>query len=493
MTHYSLFIYGKSVDTDETYDVVSPGDGTVIATLAKGGTAEVDAAVEAAAAAFASSGWRETPMHERAAVIDRAADAIEARAEEISLLASRENGTPVRLAQGLSVGFPVMHIRYFADLARRHVTDQPTMVSGSVVGIIRREPIGVVAGIVPWNFPLLLTVWKSIPAIAAGNSVVLKADEKTPSTALILAEVLKAAGLPDGVFNVITGDGAEVGGHLTKHPKVRKVSFTGSTATGRTVMANAAERVKKVTMELGGKGANIVLPDADLDLAVDGSLWAFLVHAGQACESGTRLFVHRTIYREFVDRLVQRASQLTIGDPTDMSTDIGPLMNRAQRERVEGFIDSGKKDGATVAFQAELPADLNREGMWVPPTIFTDVTPDMKITTEEIFGPVVSVMAYDDIDAVVAEANTSEYGLSAGVWTTDYTVAMDLAHRLEAGTVWINDWHALSGQLPFGGVKQSGFGREMGPNAINEYTNEKSIAIDYSGRDARAAWGLTIP
>ena len=493
MKHYSLLINGKAVDTGEKYDLVSPGTGEVIATLAKGGTAEVDDAVEAAAAAFVNSGWRETPMHERAAVLDRVADAIEARAQEISLLSSQENGTPVRLAQGLSVGFPVTHIRYFADLARRHVTDQPAMVSGSVVGVIRREPIGVVAGIVPWNFPLLITVWKSIPAIAAGNSVVLKVDEKTPSTALILAEELKAAGLPDGVFNIISGDGAEVGGHLTKHPKVRKVSFTGSTATGRTVMANAAERVKQVTMELGGKGANIVLPDADLDLAVDGSLWAFLVHAGQACESGTRLFVHRDIYREFVDRLAQGVSRLTIGDPTDMSTDIGPLMNSAQRDRVEGFIEGGKKEGATVAFRAELPSGLNSEGMWVPPTIFTDVTPDMKIATDEIFGPVVSVMAYDDIDAVVAEANASEYGLSAGVWTTDYTVAMDLAHRLEAGTVWVNDWHALSGALPFGGVKQSGFGREMGPNAINAYTNEKAIGIDYSGRDARAAWGLTIP
>ncbi|NMO04346.1 aldehyde dehydrogenase [Gordonia sp. TBRC 11910] len=490
MIHYSLLIGGKKVDTGETYDVISPGTGEVIATVAKGSPAEVDAAVAAAEAAFENSGWRDTPMHERAAVIERAAAALEARGEEISMLSARENGTPVRLAQGLSVGFPVAHMRYYADLARKYVQDHPTMVAGTVVGMIRREPIGVVAGIVPWNFPLLLAVWKSIPAIAAGNSIVLKVDEKTPATGLILAELLRESGLPDGVFNIITGDGPEVGGYLTAHPRVRKVSFTGSTATGRTVMRNAADNVKQVTLELGGKGANIVLADADLDLAVDGSLWAFLVHAGQACESGTRLYVHKDIYGDFVKRLVARAEGLTVGDPTDPGTDIGPLMNCSQYDRVTGFVAGAIAAGATVAFQAPLPDSLHPDGQWVAPTVFTDVTADMSIATDEIFGPVVSVIEFDDVDAVIAAANASEYGLSAGVWTTDYARATEIANRLQAGTVWINDWHNLPGPLPFGGVKQSGFGREMGPHAIEEFTNEKSICIDYSGREARAAWGL---
>lgn len=493
MTHYSLLIGGKDIDTAEHYDVISPGTGEVIATVAKGGTAEVDAAVEAAETAFRTSGWRDTPTHERAAVLERAADGIEARAEEISLLSSIENGTPVRLAQGLSVGFPVAHIRYFAQLARQHVEERPAMVNGTVVGVIRREPIGVVAGIVPWNFPLVLAVWKSIPALAAGNSVVLKVDEKTPATALILAQVLRDAGLPDGVFNIVTGDGPEVGGHLARHPRVRKISFTGSTATGRTVMRNAAENVKQVTLELGGKGANIVLPDANLDLAVDGSLWAFLVHAGQACESGTRLFVHRDVHDDFVERLVQRAATLTIGDPTDPATDIGPVMNCSQRDRIQAFIDAAIQQGATQRFQSTLPDGLNPAGSWIPPTIFTDVTPDMSIATDEIFGPVVSVIAFDDVDKVVELANASEYGLSAGVWTQDQAVATELARRLEAGTVWINDWHNLPGPLPFGGVKQSGFGREMGPHAIEEFTNEKAVSMDFSGRAARGAWGLVLP
>lgn len=493
MPHYKLLIGGEHVDTPDRYEVLSPANGEAIATVAKGDVEHIDQAVAAAEEAFRESGWRDTAPHRRAEVVTRAAEAIAARADEISLLSARENGTPLRLAQGLSVGFPIMHMQYFADLARSFVADRPVHVNGSITAVIRNEPIGVVAGIVPWNFPLLLAVWKTIPAILAGNSIVLKVDEKTPATAFILAEVLREAGLPDGVFNIITGEGESVGGHLTSHPRVRKISFTGSTATGRTVMRNAAANVKQVTLELGGKGANIVLPDADLELAVDGSLWAFLLHAGQACEAGTRLFVHDSIYDQFVDALLTRVAQLTVGDPTDLGTDIGPVMNATQRKRIESLIESAVLEGATLEFQGKTSTTAHDAGHWVAPTIFTNVTPAMRVASEEIFGPVLSVMRFEDIDAVVEEANNTEYGLSAGVWTRDTAKATEIAGRLESGTVWINDWHNLVGPLPFGGHKQSGFGREMGPNALLSFTNEKVISIDHSPRSARAAWGLILP
>lgn len=493
MPHYKLLIGNDHVDTAKHYEVISPSSGETIATVAKGDVEHVDQAVAAAESAFRDSGWRETPPHDRAEIIARAADAIAARAEEISTLSARENGTPVRLAQGLSVGFPIAHMQYFAELARAFVAERPAYVNGSVTAVMRREPIGVVAGIVPWNFPLLLAVWKAVPAILAGNSIVLKVDEKTPATAFILAEVLRDAGLPPGVFNIITGEGERVGGHLTAHPRVRKISFTGSTATGREVMRNAAANVKQVTLELGGKGANIVLADADLELAVDGTLWAFLLHAGQACEAGTRLFVHASIYDEFVERLVRRAGELTVGDPTDPGTDIGPVMNATQRARIESLIDSAIQEGAKLEFQGKLSGSAHDTGQWVPPTIFTNVNPTMRIAAEEIFGPVLSVMRFDDVDAVIDEANATEYGLSAGVWSRDIALATELAGRLESGTVWINDWHNLLGQLPFGGYKQSGFGREMGPNALVAFTNEKVISIDHSGLAERAAWTLVLP
>lgn len=493
MPHYTLLIGGEYVDTSEHYDVVSPGNGEVIATVAKGGVEHVDLAVAAAERAFKESGWRETPAHVRADVVDKAVALVGERAAEISELSARENGTPIRLAGGLSVGFPIMHMQYFAGLARAFVADRPAYVNGSVTGIIRNEPIGVVAGIIPWNFPLLLAVWKAVPAILAGNSIVLKVDEKTPATAFILADILTECGLPAGVLNIVTGDGETVGGHLTAHPRVRKISFTGSTATGRTVMRNAAANVKQVTLELGGKGANIVLADADLDLAVDGTLWGFLMHAGQACESGTRLFVHDSIYDSFVERLVKRTSELTVGDPTDPATDIGPVMNAAQRTRIESLIDSAVAEGATLEYQGKPSATAHEAGQFVPPTIFTNVTPSMRVAAEEVFGPVLSVMRFDDVDAVVDEANNTEYGLASGVWSRDIAAATEIAGRLEAGTVWINDWHNLPGPLPFGGHKQSGFGREMGPNALTAFTNEKVISIDQSGRGARAAWSLVLP
>ena len=493
--HYSLFIDGQWVDTEDHVDVVSPATEEVVATSAKATPAHVDLAVAAAKAAFVDGDWRRTPPVERAAVLDRAASALAARMEEIAAISSRETGMAIRTATALGVGFPLMHLQYYADLARTFAWTRPVPISGQVLhgGYIRKEPLGVCAGICPWNFPASTAVWKSIPAIATGNSVVLKVDEKTPSFALELAAMLRDAGLPDGVFNVLVGDGPTVGEHLVKHSDVALISFTGSTATGKRVMANAAESIKRVLLELGGKGPNIVLDDADVDLAVDGTIYGFILHAGQACESGSRLLLPRSIHDDFVERLVARLKTVSVGDPLDPATDMGAVMNAAQRDRILGYIKTGLDEGAHLVCGGGSPSGPGFDkGFWVDPTVFTGVTNDMRIAREEIFGPVLSVIAYDSVDEAIAIANDSDYGLAAGVWSQNNQRALDVAEQLEAGSVWINDWHNMSQYLPFGGYKQSGIGRELGPDALEEFTQDKSITVDLSGDLSRRAYGLVL-
>jgi acyl-CoA reductase-like NAD-dependent aldehyde dehydrogenase len=487
-----MFINGAWVDADERYELVNPSTEEVTATVAKGDVKHVDAAVEAARAAYRHSGWRETPMAERAALIDRVRARLIERWDELAAVSSKENGVPIRVSRGLLIGLPILHMDYFSALARGYEWERPVTLSGTLAGLVRREPFGVVAGIIPWNVPLVIATWKTIPAIATGNSVVLKVDEKTPVTGLVLAEILQEAGLPDGVFNVVTGDGESVGNYLTAHPGVRKVSFTGSTATGRTVMRNAAANVKAVTLELGGKGPNIVLDDADLRKAVDGSLWAFLVNAGEACESGTRLLLPESIHDDFVALMIERMKTLRVGDASDPATDIGPVVTARQRDRILNYIEVAAKEGATVAYRAALDGAQYAKGYWVPPTILTGVTNDMTVAREEIFGPVVSVLKYRSVQEAIELANDTEYGLSAGVWSADSAKALDIARQLEAGTVWINDWHVLPGQLPFGGFKQSGVGRELGPHALDEYTMEKAITIDLGEPLEAKPWAAVL-
>jgi len=362
----------------------------------------------------------------------------------------------------------------------------PTMATG----ITRREPIGVVAGIVPWNFPLLLAVWKLGPALAAGNCVVIKPDEKTPATLLELARAAHDAGLPPGVLNIVTGEGEEVGKRLSAHPDVRKIAFTGSTAVGRLIAQQAAENVKKVTLELGGKGPNIILPDADLDTAVDAALFAFCLYQGQACESGTRLLLPDSLHDEFVGRMIERAKAIKVGDPADFDTDMGPIISAEQKARIESYLELAPKEGATVAFQGEVPEG---PGHWVPVTILTDVTNDMRIAQEEIFGPVLCVLRYSDVQEAIDIANDTEYGLSAGVWSEDIDAAMEVARQIDSGTVWINDWHMVNALYPFGGFKQSGMGRELGPHALDEYTEEKFVHVDLSRSRERRVYDLVVP
>ncbi|POX87921.1 aldehyde dehydrogenase, partial [Mycobacterium kansasii] len=358
--------------------------------------------------------------------------------------------------------------------------------------VIRHEPLGVCVAIVPWNFPLLLGIWKIGPALAAGNSVVIKPDEKTPLTLLRLCEIAHECGVPDGVINLVTGPGAEVGARLAEHPDVDKVAFTGSTAVGREIMRLASGTVKKVSLELGGKGAQL-LDDADLDVAIDGALFGCMLYSGQICESGTRLLVSDTMYDLVVDRLVDRASALKLGDTTDFNTDVGPVISARQRDRVLAFLDSARQSGAKVVLGGGAPlGERVTKGYWIEPTIVAEVSNDMEVAREEIFGPVLCVLRYTDDADAIRQANDSQYGLSAGVWSTDYERALEVASQLRAGTVWINNWHQIDPALPFGGYKQSGLGRELGPHALDDYTETKHVHIDLTQKVERHIFGALL-
>ncbi|MFD3948045.1 aldehyde dehydrogenase family protein [Streptomyces sp. NPDC058579] len=477
--HHRMFIDGAWVDTDEHTEIHSPANESLLATVAKAGRKETDAAVAAAKRAFESRVWADMPVVERADLMQTVADRLQARFTELTELQSREIGVPITVAELLHIGLTISELRDIAELGRDYAWQEEAPVIGdnALGGYLRKEPVGVVAAIVPWNVPMQLGMNKIAPALIAGNSVVVKPDSHAPLTLLELAREFDAAGLPKGVFNVVTGPGEVVGSRLSEHPDVRKIAFTGSTAVGRDVMSRASANVKKVSLELVGKGPNIVLPDADVDHTVDGALFSFLSFSGQGCESGTRLLLPSSLHDEFVARMVERIKTLRIGDPSDRETTFGPVISRRQRDRILGYIASGLEQGATLATGGHVITGPGFErGHWIEPTIFTDVTNDMRIAQEEIFGPVVAVIRYDTIEEAIAIANDTEYGLSAGVWGEDLERAMDVANRIDAGMVWINDFHVVDARYPFGGMKQSGLGRELGPNALDEYTEVKHVA-----------------
>jgi acyl-CoA reductase-like NAD-dependent aldehyde dehydrogenase len=494
--HHRMLIGGEDIDSPQHMTIIDPSDESVVATVAQGDASHIDAAVTAAKNAFDSGAWSRITPQERAAVMRRIAAAANDVAEELVELEMSCNGATIRQATGFHIGYALAHFSYFADLAESYVWQQPGPIATVPVlsqSVIHREPIGVVGAIAPWNFPLLLTLWKVGPALAAGNSVVVKPDEHTPLSILEFARIAERNGLPPGVLNVVPGDGPDAGARLASHPDVGKIAFTGSTAVGREIMRLAAGNVKQVTLELGGKGPSIVLDDADFDLAVDGVLYGCFVYSGQACESGTRALVPRHLQDEFVDRLIARAKTIVVGPTRDWDTDMGPVIDADQRDRILSYIEVARAEGATVALGGTAMAGEGfTKGFWVAPTIISGVRSDMRVAREEIFGPVLSVIAYDTDEEAVAVANDSDYGLSASIWSTDNARALAIADRIQSGSVWINDAHGINCQLPFGGYKQSGLGRELGPGALDAYTEVKTVALDLSGGRATKPYALLL-
>lgn len=491
-----MVIGGDRVDSEDSFDIISPATGELVATAARGTEAHLEAAIASARSTFESGVWADLPAAERSAVMLRIGERFNTDSDEFVELECLANGATVRQATGFHIGYCLSHWDYFARLAGSYEFEAagPTAKWPTAAqAYLRREPLGVVGAIAPWNFPLLLSLWKFAPAIAAGNSVVVKPDEHTPLTMIRFAEMALECGLPPGVLNVVTGEGETVGAKLCAHPDVDKIAFTGSNEVGKLVAAAGANSLKRVTLELGGKNPIVVLDDADLDLVVDGALFASMLYSGQVCVSGSRLLAPRSLHDELVERLVARAQQLTIGDPEDFDTDVGPVLSAEQHKRITRYIAIGLDEGATLALGGGVPAVAGFEsGYWVEPTIFTDVKADMRIAREEIFGPVLSVLAHDSDDEAVALANDSDFGLTASVWSSDNERAMDVARRIRAGTVWINDHHMLSCEVPFGGFKQSGVGRELGPNSLDAYTELKHIHLDLSQRLDRRAYSALL-
>lgn len=490
--HHLMRIGGQDVDSGRIMTLIDPSDESVVATVAQGDAAHVDAAVAAAKAAFDTGVWSRKTPQERATVMRRIADAANDAIEDLIELELSCNGATIRQATGFHIGYAITHFSYFADLADAYAWRRPAPIMTFPTlaqSVVHREPIGVVAAIAPWNFPLLLTLWKVGPALAAGNSVVVKPDEHTPLSILEFARIAERNGLPPGVLNVVPGDGREAGARLASHPDVGKIAFTGSTAVGREIMRLASGTVKQITLELGGKGPSIVLDDADLDMAVDGVLYGCFVHSGQVCESGTRALVPRDIQDEFVARLVERAKTVTMGPTRDWDTDMGPVINATQQARILDYIRGAEAEGAQVALGGQA---LDGPGFWVQPTIVAGVTNDMRIAREEVFGPVLVVIPHDGDDDAITIANDSDYGLAASVWTSDNARGLAVAERIRSGSVWINDAHQINCQVPFGGYKQSGIGRELGPDALDAYTEAKTVHLDLSGGRAAKPYDILL-
>ena len=463
----------------ETFPTYTPATGEVLAEVAAGDTDDVERAVRAARAAFEDGAWPRLSARERGRLLYRIADALEANADALARLETLNNGKPLREARAFDLAGTVECFRYYAGWADK-LDGEVLAVPGPYFTYTRREPLGVCGQIIPWNFPLQMAAWKVAPALACGNTVVLKPAEQTPLTALELARLAQEAGLPDGVLNVVTGFGETAGAALVRHPDVDKIAFTGSTAVGKTIQREAAATLKRVSLELGGKSPNIVLADADLDAAARGATAAIFYNTGQACTAGSRLLVQRKVHDELVEKLVARAAGMRPGDPLDPKTRMGPLVSQEQLERVLGYVQAGKDEGAELLTGGDQPEVNGRRGYFLNPTIFAGVRPEMTIAREEIFGPVLGVLPFHDLDEALHLAHQTEYGLAAAVWTRDVTKAHRVAHALRAGTVWVNMYHTLDTGAPFGGYRQSGYGRELGKHALELYTQVKTVWVNLS-------------
>jgi len=454
------------------FPVQNPATEELLCEVAEGGAGDVDRAVGAARACFESDGWQKLEPRQRGRMLARAADLLESRAEEFATLETRQNGKPL-FESRIDVAMSVETLRYYAGWADK-ITGATLPVSAASFVYTLKEPVGVVGAIVPWNFPLNLASWKFAPALAAGCTVVLKPASETPLTALLFAEVAQAAGFPPGSFNVVAGDGTTAGAALVAHSGVDKIAFTGSTAVGQRIMREAAATLKRVTLELGGKSPNIVFADADLAAAARGAQTAIFYGKGEVCAAGSRLLVERKVHDQVVEQLAARAKKLVPGDPFDKSTRLGAVVSKRQQATVLSYVEKGKAEGARLVCGGNA-ATVNGKGFYVEATVFDAVTPEMTIAREEIFGPVLAVLAFDDLEEGVRLANQSMYGLAAGIWTRDVSKAHAVARAIKAGTVWVNTYNLYDSSAPFGGYKASGFGRDLGREALDGYLETKTV------------------
>ncbi|HTK28500.1 MAG TPA: aldehyde dehydrogenase family protein [Vicinamibacterales bacterium] len=463
-----------------TIDVVNPATEEVIASVASAGQPDVDAAVAAARAAL-DGPWGRLSARERGRLIWRLGERLMERADEVARLETLHNGKPIFESRQIEIPAAAECLQYFAGWADK-VHGETVPVKGSYLTYTLREPVGVVAAIVPWNFPLLLTTWKVAPALACGNTVIVKPATQTPLTALALADIAREVGLPPGVLNVITGPGASVGQMLVEHPGIDKIAFTGDTSTGKGIMRGSADTLKRITLELGGKSPNIVFADADLDAAVRGATTGIFYGKGEVCAAGSRLLVDRSIQSEFIDKVAARAKKMAPGDPLDPKTRLGAIASKRQLENDLRYIETAKAEGASLVAGGSRADIGTGKGYFLQPTVFAGVAPTMTIAREEIFGPVLAAIEFADVDEAIARANDSSYGLAAAVWTRDIKKAHHVARRLQAGTVWINTYNVYDTAAAFGGYKQSGFGREMSVHALEHYTQVKTVWVDLGDR-----------
>lgn len=478
-TQVKLVINGKLVDSvsGKTFNTLDPRSGKVICSVAEAGVEDVNLAVKAAREAFEHGPWPRMSGRDRGKILARFADLLEKHGAELAALETLDNGKPLAMSQAADIPLSVDHYRYFSGYADK-IYGKTIPCDGDFHAYTLHEPIGVIGQITPWNFPLLMMAWKTAPALACGNTVVLKAADQTPLTALRAGELALEAGLPPGVLNIVPGYGHIAGETLSRHMDVDKIAFTGSTAVGHKIMEAAAQsNLKKCTLELGGKSAFIVAADADVDAAVDTAYFALFFNQGQVCTAASRLFVHEKVYDEFVEKSVAKARARKVGDPFT-NVEQGPQVNETQFKKILGLIDSGINDGAELLTGGKAHGT---EGYYVQPTVFGNVQDHHRIAREEIFGPVMSIFKWKTLEEVVQRANKSEYGLAAGVYTKSLDTANTLARNLKAGTIWTNCYHNYDSALPFGGYKRSGFGLDKGPYALEQYCNVKSVVTPITG------------